>query len=76
MKDVQDRLEVFLDYCFGGLGRLERRQALSSYLSGLMLDGERKSMVPIASRLSENPDDVEAVVGLRDPPLSGEFRIA
>ena len=61
LKDVQDRLEVFLDYCFGGLGRLERRQALSSYLSGLMLDGERKSMVPIASRLSENPDDVEAL---------------
>lgn len=61
LRDVQDRLEIFLDFCFRGLGRLERRQALSSYLVGLMLDGERKSMVPIASRLSENPDEVEAL---------------
>lgn len=61
LKDVQDRLEVFLDYCFGGLGRVERRQALSNYLTGLLLDGERKSMVPIAARLAENPDDTEAI---------------
>jgi SRSO17 transposase len=61
LRDVQDRLEIFLDFCFRELGRLERRQALSSYLAGLMLDGERKSMVPIASRLCENPDEVEAI---------------
>nr|WP_255216353.1 transposase [Pseudenhygromyxa sp. WMMC2535] len=37
------------------MGRSERREALANYMRGLLLDGERKSMVPIAQRLAAIP---------------------
>jgi SRSO17 transposase len=58
---IQTRLKKYLDYCFGGVGRVERREALAHYLRGLLLDGERKSMVPIACRLVEDPSQTEAL---------------
>lgn len=61
LRRLSNRLEDFLEQCFDGLGRRERREALCAYLRGLLLDGERKSMVPIAARLAEHPDDVEAI---------------
>jgi SRSO17 transposase len=63
---LSSRLESFLTYCFEGLGRLERRQALSNYLRGLLLDGERKSVEPIALRLIE---DQRAFQGMRQSLL-------
>ena len=54
---LSDRLETFLECCFNGMGRRERREALSHYLRGLMLDGERKSMMPIAQRLAAHSCD-------------------
>lgn len=55
------RLEEHLAYCFDGMGRLERRTALGSYVRGLLLDGERKSIEPIAERLAAEPSEVQAI---------------
>jgi SRSO17 transposase len=52
LRAIESNLEAFLGYCFQGLGRVERRQALGHYVRGLMLDGERKSMEPVAQRLA------------------------
>jgi len=52
LRAIETSLEAFLDYCFQGLGRVERRQALGHYVRGLMLDGERKSIEPVAQRLA------------------------
>ncbi len=38
----------------GGKGRRERRRALQDYLTGLLLDGEHKSIEPMAARLVED----------------------
>jgi SRSO17 transposase len=52
LRDIESDLEGFLRYCFAGLGRSERRDALGNYVRGLMLDGERKSIEPMAERLA------------------------
>jgi len=50
-----------LSHIFGGLGRPERVAALEQYLQGLLLEGERKSISPIARRLVEDPSQAEAM---------------
>lgn len=55
-----DELKQFLEDVTDGLGRVERRAALSAYARGLLLDGERKSMEPIAARVASTPSEVEA----------------
>jgi SRSO17 transposase len=44
-----------------GMGRVERREALGAYVTGLLLDGERKSIEPIAARLVDDPREIEAM---------------
>lgn len=46
-----DRLEEFLSKLLRGVGRSERRHHGSLYVQGLLLDGERKSIEPLAQRL-------------------------
>lgn len=58
---VGAELEEFLGYITHQMGRSERREALANYMRGLLLDGERKSMVPIAKRLAAAPGDSEAI---------------
>ncbi len=58
---LAERLHEFIADCFDGLGRVERRAALDGYVRGLLLDGERKSMEPIAARLVDDPRRVEAM---------------
>lgn len=48
---VQKELAAFVELFRGELGRSERRQWCGAYLSGLLLDGERKSIQPIAERI-------------------------
>lgn len=53
-KDLQscaDRLEEFLAELLAGVGRSERRHHGSLYVQGLLLDGERKSIEPLAERV-------------------------
>lgn len=43
------------------MGRPERRAAMGLYVSGLLLDGERKSIEPIARRLVDRASAVQAM---------------
>lgn len=51
LRAVQKDLAGFVDGFRSELGRSERRYWCGMYLSGLMLDGERKSIQPMAARL-------------------------
>lgn len=51
LKAVQKELVAFVEIFRPELGRSERRHWCGMYLSGLMLDGERKSIEPMAARL-------------------------
>ena len=45
------RLQEFLTAMLAGVGRAERRHHGSLYVQGLLLDGERKSIEPLAGRV-------------------------
>ena len=45
------RLEEFVERLTPSLGRPDRRRRARSYVAGLLLDGERKSVQPLAARL-------------------------
>jgi len=55
-----ERLQEYLQSMTEGMGRRERLEALADYLRGLMLDGERKSLQPMAARLASDDGDAEA----------------
>lgn len=48
---ITERLVAFVDRFRSCLGRVERRACCRTYLAGLLLDGERKSVQPLAARL-------------------------
>lgn len=51
LKKLDRELGTFLDEMITGMGRPERRSAMAHYITGLLLDGERKSVQPMAARL-------------------------
>jgi SRSO17 transposase len=51
MEQVRPRLEAFAARMLGGLARADQRAKGELYVRGLMLDGKRKSMQPMAGRL-------------------------
>ena len=53
------KLEAFLADIVLPMGRQERRKHAEEYIRGLLMDGERKSIEPIASRLPDG--DVQAL---------------
>jgi len=58
------RLEQFLADLLEPLGRRERRYWSSVYIRGLLLDGERKSIEPMAARLPEgNVQAMQQLIG-------------
>lgn len=54
-------LGEYLNHFVEGLGRPERREALRLYMTGLLLDGDRKSIAPIAGRLVDAAKEIEAM---------------
>nr|WP_223643725.1 transposase [Corallococcus sp. EGB] len=54
-------LSAYLEEMVAGMGRLERRRAMEVYVTGLLLDGERKSIEPMAARLMEDAGEIEAM---------------
>jgi SRSO17 transposase len=50
---IRGRLEAFADDVFASLQRADQRARGQCYLRGLMLDGRRKSIEPMAQRLGE-----------------------
>jgi len=61
VKQLERSLEGFADSLFEGMGRPERRRAMAWYLQGLLLDGARKSIEPMAARLVDDPTEIEAM---------------
>jgi SRSO17 transposase len=61
LKKLDRELGSYLDSMVAGLGRSERRAALSAYMTGLLLDGERKSVEPMASRLVDDQSQIEGM---------------
>ena len=54
---VRGRLEAFADEVFdGAIGRSEQRRWGGVYLRGLMLEGRRKSIEPMAARLEDGDE--------------------
>lgn len=51
LKALDQRLMTFLEGLLVPLGRSERRHWARVYIQGLLLDGERKSIEPMASRI-------------------------
>ena len=60
-----ERLECelgnYLDSMLAGMGRVERRAAMRGYVTGLLLDGERKSIEPMAGRLVDDACEIQAM---------------
>ncbi|HTP27722.1 MAG TPA: IS701 family transposase [Anaeromyxobacteraceae bacterium] len=54
------RLEKYFDRIGMVLGRRERRSSFAVYAMGLLGDGERKSIEPIAARACPHPDHADA----------------
>src|SRR5690349_7976717 len=54
-------LGEYLDSMMEGMGRIERVSAMRSYVTGLLLEGERKSIEPMAARLVHTAGEVEAM---------------
>jgi SRSO17 transposase len=61
LKRLDRELTQFLDEMIIGMGRPERRSAMAHYITGLLLDGERKSVQPMATRLSANMAEADAM---------------
>ncbi len=53
------KLEAFLADVVLSMGRKERRQHAEEYIRGLLMDGERKSIEPMANRLPDG--DIQAL---------------
>ena len=61
LKRLDRELTTFVDTLTAGLGRSERRTAMGHYITGLLLDGERESIAPIAARLVDDATQIEAM---------------
>ena len=61
MERLGRELGEFLDNITADMGRPERRAAMRAYVTGLLLDGERKSVEPMAARLVDSAADIEAM---------------
>jgi SRSO17 transposase len=53
---VRERLVEFSDEMFASMARREQRRWGECYLRGLMLDGKRKSIEPMAARLADGDE--------------------
>ena len=58
---LERELTEYVDSLVEGMGREERRRAMGLYITGLLLDGERKSIEPMAARLVDSPAEIEAM---------------
>lgn len=62
MELVRPRLVAFVGEMLGGLARSDQRAKGELYLRGLMLDGKRKSMQPMAARLGVDHQQLQQFV--------------
>ncbi len=58
-RESRDRFKAFMGALVPPLGRSERRAAATSYVQGLLMPGERKSIEPMAARLGVDPQRLQ-----------------
>ena len=61
MRRLDRELTAYLESMVAGMGRPERRQAMTDYLTALLLDGDRKSIEPMAARLVDDKRKIQAM---------------
>lgn len=61
LRKLRRELDEYVEYLTEDMGRPERRRAMEQYVAGLLLDGDRKSIEPMAARLTDDPSDVEGM---------------
>ena len=61
LKRLDRELEDYLSSLTAPLGRSDRRASAMWYVTGLLLDGDRKSIAPMAARLVEDPRTADAM---------------
>ena len=61
LERLDRELREFLDTMTDEMGRPERRAAMRAYVTGLLLDGERKSLEPMAARLVDRREEIGAM---------------
>lgn len=61
LKKLDRELAAFLAEMTDAMGRPERRAAMGHYITGLLLDGERKSVQPMAARLVHDAAEADAM---------------
>lgn len=59
--ELDRELVQFISPLITGLGRVERCEALGWYTCGLLLQGGRKSLAPMAARLCPDPSEADAM---------------
>src|SRR3712207_2052001 len=66
---VRGRLEEFAAEVFAPLARADQRNEGQTYLRGLLLDGRRKSMQPMAERLGVDHQGLQQFVSTSTWPV-------
>lgn len=61
LKKLERELTTFISDMTVDMGRPERRAAMGHYITGLLLDGDRKSVQPMAARLVDDPAQADAM---------------
>jgi SRSO17 transposase len=61
LKKLRRELAEYVEFLTTDMGRPERRQAMGQYVTGLLLDGKRKCIVPMATRLADDPSDISGL---------------
>jgi SRSO17 transposase len=61
LRKLERELDEYLSSMTDDMGRPERRRAMGWYVTGLLLDGDRKSIEPMASRLVDDRAEIEAM---------------
>jgi SRSO17 transposase len=62
LRRVRTRLTTFAEDLFASIPRKDQRRWGQTYLRGLLLDGKRKSVQPMATRLARGDPDADAYV--------------
>lgn len=61
LERLDSELSLFLDGLSECVKRKDQRRSLAMYVTGLLLDGERKSLQPMSMRLVDSPDEHESM---------------
>ena len=61
LRKMEGELRAYIESFVDGMGRPERRRAMGWYITGLLLDGERKSIEPMAARLVDDAAEAQAM---------------